>query len=123
MEQARGHVAAEFVATGTAAQTSQPPELAAVLREIRQRRAALELEGVQHVSVFGSVARGDAREDSDVDVLVDKAPGARFSLFNLVGVQEILQEALNRKVDVMTRETLMTSRIRKNVEPDIVRAF
>ncbi len=50
--------------------------------------------------VFGSVARGDARHDSDVDILVEMGPGA--SLFDLSGVRLILVEALGCPVDVVS---------------------
>jgi len=58
----------------------------------------------ENVRVFGSVARGDAREDSDIDLLVDLLPGA--SLFDLGGICYELEELLGRKVDVVTAHDL-----------------
>jgi predicted nucleotidyltransferase len=56
------------------------------------------LRGAHHVRVFGSVARGDARPDSDVDFLVEMEPGR--SLMDLGGLLMDLQDLLERKVDV-----------------------
>ena len=56
--------------------------------------------GAQKVRVFGSVVRGDARPDSDIDFLVDMEGGR--SLLDLVKLSQDLEELLHRKVDVLT---------------------
>ena len=56
--------------------------------------------GAQKVRVFGSVVRGDARPDSDIDFLVDMEGGR--SLLDLVQLSQDLEELLHRKVDVLT---------------------
>jgi hypothetical protein len=58
------------------------------------------LRGARNVRVFGSVARGEAREDSDIDLLVDVESGR--SLLDVVGLWLDLQELLGRKVDLLT---------------------
>ena len=68
--------------------------------------------GAKKVRIFGSVARGEARADSDIDFLVDMEPGR--SLFDLGGLLMDLQEVLGRKVDVVTEKGLR-SRIRERV--------
>ena len=62
--------------------------------------------GLSSLALFGSVARGAARPDSDVDVLVDIAPNIRFSLVDLVAVKNFLEDRLGRRVDVVTKEGL-----------------
>lgn len=57
---------------------------------------------VETLDLFGSVARGDDRPDSDVDVLVQFAPGSRPTLFTLAGVKLRLEDVLGREVDVGT---------------------
>jgi len=78
--------------------------------EVRAQLAALEKplreKGITSLALFGSVVRGDARPDSDIDVLIDVDPKAHFSLFNLVSVQNFLEERIGRKVDVVTPEGL-----------------
>ena len=60
--------------------------------------------GARNVRVFGSMARGEANEDSDVDLLVDLEPGR--SLFDLSVLQADLQDLLGRRVDVATEPGL-----------------
>lgn len=68
--------------------------------------------GARNVRVFGSVARGDARPDSDIDILVDLDPGR--SLFDLGGLLYDLQTLLGMDVDVVTEKGLRP-RIRAQV--------
>lgn len=63
-----------------------------------------EKHGAVNVRVFGSVARGEARPDSDVDLLVDVAPV--HSPWFPGGLIAELEEALGRKVDVVEPEAL-----------------
>ena len=60
--------------------------------------------GARNVRVFGSVARGEARPDSDIDVLVDFEPGR--TLLDRIGLMQDLEDLLGRKVDVVTEKTL-----------------
>jgi hypothetical protein len=68
--------------------------------------------GARNVRIFGSVARGDAREDSDIDVLVDLETGR--SLLDLGGLLMDLQNLLGCPVDVVTTRGLR-ERIRSRV--------
>jgi hypothetical protein len=61
---------------------------------------------VQELYLFGSVARGDDRPDSDVDVLVEFQPDARHTLFTLAGLLNALEDLLGRKVDLGERHTV-----------------
>lgn len=72
-----------------------------------KRREILEIaarHGAGQVRVFGSVARGEAREDSDVDLLV--SPGPMTSAWFPAGLMLDLQELLGRKVDVVSENAL-----------------
>jgi len=48
---------------------------------------------VTKLAIFGSRARGDARPDSDLDVLVEVEPDSRFSMLDLIGVEHIIKDA------------------------------
>jgi predicted nucleotidyltransferase len=72
--------------------------LAASESEIRAR-------GVARLALFGSVLRGDARPDSDVDLLVQFSPGAKtFDRF--LALSELLEECLGHRVELVTTEAL-----------------
>jgi uncharacterized protein len=71
-------------------------ELAALEKPLRQR-------GLTSLALFGSVVRGAAHLDSDIDLLVDVTPDVQFSLIDLVAVKAFLEDQLGRKVDVVTR--------------------
>ncbi len=79
------------------------------LEEIRSRYgaqivAAAERRGARNIRVFGSVARGDQRHDSDIDFLVDFDPGR--SLLDLTGLWLDLETVLGCKVDVISSRGL-----------------
>ena len=74
--------------------------------------------GARNVRVFGSVVRGEAGEDSDVDLLVEFEPGR--SLLDQAGLVLDLEELLGRKVDVVTERGLywlLRRRILKEARP------
>ncbi|MCZ2391437.1 MAG: nucleotidyltransferase family protein [Acidobacteria bacterium] len=68
--------------------------------------------GATNIRVFGSIARGDADNDSDIDFLVDMEAGR--SLLDLGGLLMDLQQLLGRRVDVVT-EMGLRPRIRERV--------
>ena len=65
--------------------------------------------GVTELALFGSVLRDDFGPDSDVDLLVAFAPGARPSLFDLVEMEAELAELVGRGVDLVTRRSVVES--------------
>jgi uncharacterized protein len=76
------------------------------------------LHGASNVRVFGSVARGDAGESSDIDLLVDMEPGR--SLLDRGELIADLRDLLGRKVDVVTEEGIywiLKRRILKEAHP------
>lgn len=64
---------------------------------------------ITELALFGSVLREDFRPDSDVDVLVSFAEDARWSLFDLVAMQEEFQDIVGRKVDLVERKAIQRS--------------
>lgn len=100
-----------------ARQTS--PRKGDVLAQLAGLETALRERGIQSAALFGSVARGTARPDSDVDVLIDLTPGSRFSLVDLAATKDFLEEQLGRRVDLATREGLhpdIRGRVLREVE-------
>jgi predicted nucleotidyltransferase len=93
-----------------------------VLRVLRGHEAALHGLGVAHLWLFGSLARGAAGTDSDVDVMIAIPRGRKFSLFDLGEVRVELCEVLDREVDVVIEEDLLPG-LRSAIALDLVQVF
>src|SRR5580658_7543772 len=100
-EALRLHVESERVTPTRRARES--PRKDEVVAELAALERPLRQHGLTSLALFGSVVRGAARPDSDIDVLVDVAPDAQFSLIDLVAVKDFLEDQLGRRVDVVTR--------------------
>lgn len=86
--------------------SKRAPKKGEVFATLAALETPLRERGLKSLAVFGSVSRGAARADSDVDVLVDIEPGSRFSLIDLVALKDFLEDRLDRKVDVVTKAGL-----------------
>lgn len=91
-----------------------------VLLLVADHREELERLGVKALSLFGSVARDQARLSSDVDFLVEFSIEA--GLFDLFRVQHYLEDLLERKVDLGTEDALR-EHLREPVIKDMIRVF
>jgi predicted nucleotidyltransferase len=94
----------------------------AIIAKLRETAPALKAEGVTRLAIFGSRARGDAKEDSDLDVLIDVDPEAKFSLLNLSGVGLIVEDVTGLKTQVAMRRSL-APRIAERIADDIIEVF
>lgn len=75
------------------------------LEEIKKKVVPiLKDAGVTHSSIFGSYVRGEAKDDSDIDMLVEVPRGT--GLFAFIGLQHKLENALNKKVDLVTYKSI-----------------
>jgi uncharacterized protein len=74
-----------------------------LLAELRALRPAFEREGVVHMALFGSRARGDQRPDSDVDLLVDIVPGRTLSMLGLIGLGHLVEDHIGLYGNVLIR--------------------
>ena len=79
-------------------------EIRSVVRDLCENRR------VARVDLFGSVARGEARSGSDVDLLVDFLPGNDVGLFEMGALKEDLEERLGCRVDLVSRVAVERSR-------------
>jgi predicted nucleotidyltransferase len=91
------------------------------IARLKAHEAELKQLGVQHLYLFGSTARGEARDDSDVDLFFDHEKG-KLSLFGLMDVKERASEILGRKADIMTRDSLHRV-LRKRIEASALQVF
>lgn len=95
--------------------TGPTGQLVSVHRE--EIRKVLHRQGVSNARIFGSVARGDDHEGSDVDLLVDFPPDT--SLLDVIGIQMELEELLGVRVDLVPA-TGLKQRVRAAAEPDLI---
>lgn len=87
--------------------------LAQILKTLRQAKPELSATfKVHEIGVFGSVARGEQREESDIDILVNLDKDA--DLLDLIGLSQFLEERLHHKVDVVPK-TALREEIRERV--------
>ncbi len=92
------------------------------LRILRAHEAELRASGVVRLRLFGSVARDEAGEGSDVDVLVDFTPERAVTLWSLGGLHQDLSDMLGTPVDV-SREQWMKRHVKENALREAVLAF
>jgi predicted nucleotidyltransferase len=95
---------------------------AEVLETLRRSERALRERGVMHAALFGSVARGDNRRDSDIDIMIEVDPDARITMFDYVDLKEYIAELFDEPVDVVNREGLK-SYVRPAAMADAIYAF
>jgi uncharacterized protein len=93
-----------------------------IIEKLKEREADLRAHGVAHAALFGSVARGDDRPDSDIDILVDLDPAIVVTIFDYAGVKDFIAGMFDRPVDVIDREALKP-RVRPRATADAIYAF
>jgi uncharacterized protein len=82
------------------------PSKSEIVATLKTLEPELRARGVVSAAVFGSIVRGQARSDNDVDVLISVDPAATFDLLDLVAVKNLMADRLDRPVDVVEREAL-----------------
>src|ERR1017187_29390 len=96
--------------------------LDSVLDALRAHEAELRRFGVSHAAVFGSVARGEARPDSDIDVLVELDPEHPMGIFEYARLKLYINEILHGAGDVVNRK-MIKPLLRDSILHDAIHAF
>jgi hypothetical protein len=96
--------------------------LETVLHTLRAHEGELRRHGVAHAAVFGSVARGEATDASDVDVLVELDDARPIGIFEYARLKLYLNGLLGEAADVVNRRMLKPL-LRDNILRDAVHAF
>jgi predicted nucleotidyltransferase len=77
-----------------------------VLARLKEAEPALRARGIRRAAVLGSVARGDERPDSDIDILVEFEPGREGTIYDYVALKEFVAGLFDGPVDVIDRAGL-----------------
>jgi predicted nucleotidyltransferase len=101
--------------------TRSSMERSEAIVRLREQEAELKELGVDHLYLFGSTARGDARVDSDVDLFFDHPKGS-IGLYELIDIQEATSRILGCDADIMTRRSLHRV-LRDHIEASAVQVF
>jgi uncharacterized protein len=93
-----------------------------IIKKLKEHEGDLRAQGVAHAALFGSIARGEDRPDSDIDILVDLDPSIVVTIFDYAGVKDFIADMFDRPVDVVSRESLKP-RVRPKTTADAIYAF
>ena len=91
------------------------------IRRLSERAQDLKRLGVEHLYMFGSMARDEADEDSDIDLFFDYQRG-KLGLFDLMDVKEAAAQILGHRTDIMTRDSLHKA-LRQRIEASALQVF
>lgn len=90
------------------------------IKQIKEKiKPVMKKHGINNVYLFGSYARGEANSNSDVDIYCDR--GDVQTLFEAVGFENELADALGKKVDVVTVGSRMHDYFRQQLEEDMIK--
>ena len=95
---------------------------AEAISKLRSCTEDLRTRGATALYLFGSVARDEAGAESDLDLFIDYDPASRFSLLDLAGIKNRLEDELAVKVDMTTRDSLHPL-LRDDIERAAVRIY
>jgi len=94
----------------------------AVIAKLREHEPELKAAGITRLALFGSVARGDATLESDVDLMAEFDPAKQFSLLDMVRLENRLADIVGAKVE-LTSARALKDRLRERVTREAVLAF
>ena len=93
-----------------------------IIATLREHQDELNRQGVLHAALFGSMARGDATAQSDIDIMIDLDPKRRLTIYDYVGLQDFIGSLFPVSVDVVDRDALKLP-IKPAVLAEAIHAF
>ena len=93
-----------------------------IVARLREIEPAIKAQGVTRLAVFGSRARGDARPDSDLDVLVESTSRGETPSFDLFKVQHLIEDATGVSTQVSMRD-MLKPRMAERITDDLIEVF
>ncbi len=107
---------------GRISRRREPARRDDIIEKLQAHRQVAERFGVEKLSLFGSVLRDEARPDSDVDLMVEFAPGRPRGLFEFVELKNALEGVLGRPVDLITAANIKP-RLKERILGEAVRVL
>jgi predicted nucleotidyltransferase len=92
------------------------------LETLRRSEQARRARGVRRAALFGSIARGENRPGSDIDIMIEIDPEAHITVFDYVGLKEYIAGLFDGPVDVGSRDSLKPY-VRPTATADAIYAF
>ena len=92
------------------------------IEKLKAKADAIKARGATSLYLFGSVARDEASDTSDLDLFIDYDPSRKFSLVDLAGIKIYLEDELSTEVDVTTRSSLHPW-LKEKIETSAIRIF
>jgi uncharacterized protein len=93
-----------------------------VIARIRKHADAIRAEGATELYLFGSAARDEMGDKSDIDVFVECDPTRSVSLLRIIGIKHIIEDDTGRRVDITTKDSLHP-RLRDRILSEAVRVL
>ncbi len=93
-----------------------------IVNKLISLQSELQREGVAHLAIFGSRARGDNSNLSDIDLLIDTSPMRKFSILNLIGVEHLVSDSIGVTANAFMRRNL-DDEFRKSIIEDVIQVF
>lgn len=93
-----------------------------IIERLQQNADAIRGMGAVSLYLFGSAARSEATADSDLDLFIDYDQARRFSLLDLVGIKQFLEEQMATEIDITTRDSLHPL-LKDDIERSATRVF
>lgn len=89
-----------------------------IIAFLRSQKDFFEKEfKVKKIGIFGSYARSDTHEDSDIDIVVELQEP---DLFHMIGIKQTVEEAFDNKVDIVRLRERMNESLRNRIEQDVI---
>ena len=93
-----------------------------IIQKLKEREPDLRAQGVTHAALFGSIARGDDRPDSDIDIMIEVEPAAQIGVYEYVALKDYIAGLFDGPVDVVSRDGLKPY-VRLAATTDAIYAF